>query len=556
MIRKICIFLVALLVMSSFSVCAGNGVTAKYDFSDNSVEIIGTIGTDVNVPVTVLVSKIADKAEFSDSNLPVAAFLTKTGEGGTVSVKESFVDALPGGVYYIYLVSANGEANYDFLVFDPSSYETLAVVQKVNSETNVSLLTTYLSENIEKVGIRYSDVSSYISSLSSFLVSYKASVGVSYDLTSLVKVIKYVALISEIKDGTNADTTLSKYIDSLDVTYDDYSSLDSDVKTEVANILKESNYLNNSTKITFEELVLVAKARASASLWSSLKQTLMYNTTSYGIDTGVGSTYDKIHESQKQNVFYNAINAVKKATTIADVTKAFNDSAVKIYKEASANSKPSSSGGGGGFIAPAPSTVPVTPIIPEPEVSTPVEETNAFSDTADHFAKDEIAYLSENGIINGYTDNSFKPDNSISRAEFAAIVFRAFEIAKANSDYAYADVSADDWYFEAVSALSELGIITGDGNGFNPDSRITRQDASVILGRLLKLKNVNAEKANEELSDMPTVSDYAKESVEMLNAKGIIKGYNGMFRPLDEITRGETAIVIYRTIKLFEEVAK
>ena len=557
MMRKIAFLLCIAFLLSSVCAYASDEVTAKYDFNDNSIEIMGKIGDSANIPVTAVVSQISDKTSFSDGNLPVAAFLTTTKDGGTISIKESFVDKLPGGVYYINLFSVNGEADYDFLVFDPTSTETADVINKVNTESSSTALSAYLSSNIEKIGIRYSDVSAYINTISSFLIDYRIENSLKYDLTKLVGTIKYVMLICDIKNSVSVDNAFSKYADSLSITYDEYSSLDSGVKSEIEAVIKDSKYLENTNYISFDELVLVAKARNASGLWSSLKDILLDNSSSYGIETGSRSDYQKIPSTKRQEVFYNSLELVKKATTVEEIADIYNESTKDVLNSSSgSNKKPSSSSGGGGFIAPAPSSVPVTPVHPESE-KVLIEEKNTFVDTKDHFAKTEIDYLVKNSIINGYADGSFKPDNSISRAEFATLVYKAFNVVKSDGDVTYNDVSMQDWYYEAISALSSNNIIKGDGSEFRPDDKITRQDAAVILGRILKFINIDAETAEENFNDAESVSEYAKESVVVLAGSGIIKGSDGMFRPLDEITRGETAIVIYRTIMLAaEEVEK
>ena len=163
-----------------------------------------------------------------------------------------------------------------------------------------------------------------------------------------------------------------------------------------------------------------------------------------------------------------------------------------------------------------------------------------FSDILNHFAKNDIEKLASAGVINGYEDSTFRPDNFITRAEFSAIVSRAFDV-KGVSESEFIDVDKNDWYYSFVGAMKSKGYIEGDGERFFPQNNITRQDAAVILARI-----IGADNGKCTYSDSSDISDYAKAKVGALSEKGYMQGYENLFRPLDYITRGEVVALINR----------
>ncbi|MBQ6937656.1 MAG: S-layer homology domain-containing protein [Clostridia bacterium] len=153
--------------------------------------------------------------------------------------------------------------------------------------------------------------------------------------------------------------------------------------------------------------------------------------------------------------------------------------------------------------------------------------------------------MTASGVINGYTDGSFKPDNSITRAEFVKILSGMLSLPNGSGDR-FSDVPTDAWFAPFVYAASDYGIINGvSEDSFGPNNGITREDAAVILYRVLSKKGVTF---NESLgfNDNAQISDYAKTAVGSLTAGEIIKGDNGLFRPKDSLSRAETVTMLSR----------
>ncbi len=115
--------------------------------------------------------------------------------------------------------------------------------------------------------------------------------------------------------------------------------------------------------------------------------------------------------------------------------------------------------------------------------------TTRLTDIKEHWAQSAILSLVDEGVINGYEDNTFRPNRSVTRAEFAKIVALAFDI-KPSQGATFSDVPAKHWATEYISALVDQGIIQGYPDGtFRPSNKITRAEALTMLARALDLLN-------------------------------------------------------------------
>lgn len=192
------------------------------------------------------------------------------------------------------------------------------------------------------------------------------------------------------------------------------------------------------------------------------------------------------------------------------------------------------------------------------KLSTPVQaelpsQQEIFNDLGSaEWAKEAINYLYNRGIINGYGKNTYMPERSITRAEFAHIIFKAFELPFAGRESYFTDVITSDWYFHSVMACQKSGIINGyNGTIFGAHDNITRQDMAVILYRVLQFKGIIVEKGGEyNISDKDKIADYAVDSVIALVKAGILKGHDdNSFAPVNSLSRAEAAQAIYTLLR-------
>ena len=178
------------------------------------------------------------------------------------------------------------------------------------------------------------------------------------------------------------------------------------------------------------------------------------------------------------------------------------------------------------------------PIIPPVAPSEPVYRPN-WLNTTDHF-----------GYIIGYEDGTIKPDASITRAEVATIFFRLLTDEARDKFWtetnSYSDVAETAWYNNAVSTLSRMGILGGYEDGtFRPNASITRAEFAKIAVSFFEYEDISAENI---FTDVAAGSWY--ENFVAVAAKlGLIEGYAGnVYRPNESITRAEACTIINRTL--------
>lgn len=256
--------------------------------------------------------------------------------------------------------------------------------------------------------------------------------------------------------------------------------------------------------------------------------------------------------SVDQNEIYGALYS-KSYTDVATIATDFNAKVTQLVNELAEEGNnppppPPSGGGGGSYWTPAVVEPPVVEppeeeeIILPPAETLPEEETAVFSDVDGHWAKEYIEYLYKNGIISGFEDGSVQPNKIITRAEFVSMLMRAKPVEK-TEDAAFNDVSADDWYYEAVLDAAGAGIVVGTDGNFMPNSAVTREQLAVMIYRAL---GETGEAAELTFADSDSVADYAKEAISYLAGAGIMSGYeDNTIRAKKETTRAEVARLLY-----------
>jgi hypothetical protein len=181
-----------------------------------------------------------------------------------------------------------------------------------------------------------------------------------------------------------------------------------------------------------------------------------------------------------------------------------------------------------------------------------------FADVANHWSKEAVNDMASRMIVNGVSETGFRPEQSITRAEFAAIMVRALGLSDKGESASFKDVTARDWFAGAVAKASEYGLISGYEDGtFRPDNTITRQEAFVIPERAMKRAGLTGNQAEVDqtlsrFADGHKVADWAKASVAATVELGLVQGSSGNLNPASEITRAEAAAIVQRMLKKAE----
>lgn len=172
------------------------------------------------------------------------------------------------------------------------------------------------------------------------------------------------------------------------------------------------------------------------------------------------------------------------------------------------------------------------------EESSPVEsqtaafsESGAFTDvTPGNWFYEAVEYCRGNGLMAGKGSGRFSPNDNMTRAELATVLYRHAESPAVTVSPDFTDVKEDTWYTRAVAWAQESNIVSGYGNGrFGTNDPVRREDIAVIFWRYAGRPKVGKD---AEFSDMSKVSGYALEAVDWARANGIVSGKgNNRFDP-------------------------
>ena len=215
---------------------------------------------------------------------------------------------------------------------------------------------------------------------------------------------------------------------------------------------------------------------------------------------------------------------------------------------------PSTGGGSGGG---TPSAKPEEKPADEPEASEEEAVAPIFSDVSeDAWYAEDVAYVYENGLMTGTGDGTFSPNTNMTRAMIATVLHRFADTPDANGA-GFTDVADGAWYSDAIAWAQENGVVKGYGDGsFGPNNNVTRQDLAVILARFIERYSLELplEREAPDFADADSTADYAQDAVTLLYRIGVINGKdNNRFDPTGLATRAEVAAMISRFVQLIAE---
>lgn len=178
-----------------------------------------------------------------------------------------------------------------------------------------------------------------------------------------------------------------------------------------------------------------------------------------------------------------------------------------------------------------------------------------FPDIAGHPNQAAIEALAARGIINGMTDTSFAPDETMTRAQFATIVVRGLGLPEQTTQV-FDDVKAGDWFAPYVGSAYAYGIVKGkSATRFDPNGTITRQEAAVMVARAAKLCGLDTEldaaavrDTLAQFTDYVTAGDWARQELAFCYRQGILDDSALTIQPLVPILRCEIAQMLYNLL--------
>lgn len=280
----------------------------------------------------------------------------------------------------------------------------------------------------------------------------------------------------------------------------------------------------------------------------------------------VSFTVNKRAKSGQTFLYWDKENTFVKDNYGYDFTDelAFIDGTINI---SAAPSSPSGGGSGGGSVAAAtdetianepedltdneedvlePTGQDTAPDLVDRKVS-PVENSQIIkpSDIAGHWAETGIEQLVDQGHIAGYPDGTFRPDASITRAEFTTLIVKAFGL-EAKTEKVFSDTK-EHWARDFIAAAAANRIVSGyDNQEFGPDEMITREQMAVMIVQAIQAKPAAGEITYQDGESIPP---WATGWIAAAVNNNLMSGYpDNTFRPQANASRAEAATVINKAL--------
>lgn len=170
-----------------------------------------------------------------------------------------------------------------------------------------------------------------------------------------------------------------------------------------------------------------------------------------------------------------------------------------------------------------------------------------------HWFYEAVKFVYEAGLMNGEGENTFNPQGNLNRAMLVTILYRLENTPEVTEANQFSDVSAGQWYTEAVIWASVNGIVNGYEDGtFAPTNNVTREEMAAMLMRYAEYKgiDVTATKDISGYNDAAKVSAWAQQNMAWSNSAGLIQGdENNNLNPQGKATRAEAATILMRLVK-------
>ncbi len=539
--KKIIFLIMLFFATVVFNVYAeADTLNLNFDSKNQSLQIMAETDNEFGQAVTVVIvpeGTVPSEVEINDS---VCVDVFNTGENGVIEGSMILPDNLNSGKYAVQLFPFAGEAECFMYINKTVAASMLSVINA--AKTNAEIESVFLADYV-KIGIDENIFQCVDSSTLARLFNLYRNSGDYTNFDDFYEDYSLAEVTALIKAGEPLDELLIKYQKYLNIDYkNDYETLSAEAKKCLGNILKtadEHMKLNEHYSV-LRMLAIVQTAKD----WTKLKEVLVQNENVWSPDK---TYFNKL--VLKDKVYQGLFDKQKELTTKDILADSFYKISMNLYKQeqGQGNNSGSGSGGGGGSTGVG---VGGDKTIVAPIKQTPAATSNGFDDMTSHWAKSAVEKLVDKGIINGYPDNTFCPDAEITRAEFITILIKGFPQNEANKT-SFVDVSDGAWYEAYLAQAEKAGIVLGDTQkrAF-PNQPVTRQDAAVMLRRVLDIYGVSFGESEEEFLDNDSISEYAKDAVYSLVASDIIKGMgDGTFAPGGKTTRAQAAVLINRAME-------
>lgn len=188
------------------------------------------------------------------------------------------------------------------------------------------------------------------------------------------------------------------------------------------------------------------------------------------------------------------------------------------------------------------------------------DNNSRFTDVdSNHWAYNAIIELNNRGIISGYSDKSFKPNESVTRSQFASMLTKALNLSTTGTNQTFEDIPVTNWDYKAVEAAKIYLTGYKSENGkmyFHGNKSSVREDMAVALVKALGLSVVsNDSLLKRTFTDYDSISKNLRSYVYTAYVNNIMVGSNGKFNAQGSLTRAEAASLLLKVVERYEKVA-
>ena len=278
---------------------------------------------------------------------------------------------------------------------------------------------------------------------------------------------------------------------------------------------------------------------------------------------------DEVSAAVNKAVYTKAQSDINTAKTLLDgfYNLPIRDELVTQLKSitpTSPNGSGSGGGGGGGasssnrYTPPSKSNSGIISNILTGDASAKDEESNKdkldtfllkFKDMKSHWAREDVEYMAQLGITSGDESGMYRPDDYITRAEFAALVTRAVGLSETPYENSFFDVVSDDWYSGYVQTCRSNDYMNGYDGLFNPYKNITREEIAKVVVSAYNSKSGKQLERGKSLyfNDIDRISYWAYDYIAQAAELGFVNGVTDeLFAPKNSATRAEAAVMLRR----------
>ncbi len=567
----VCTLIICMLLMS-LSVCSFASEAFSVDYSvnfDTSVLTV-TINTPAQYEQNILVTVYPKDAEVTLPAQYVRLGTTRANADGEASITFNLSNVSKG----YYTVSATGggsmagtsHATVSFY-FETTTETNTVTVPAISAATGTDLV-NFMERLEDDYGLDMGE--GYSSDSTAFIKYFEAIREDDYDnnFTSMADVQATIdganLIITTLGDATSEELMAlyeakCEALSLFDIDDADYAAN----KEEVYPLLKEvvkafvpTGGVASGVRHLTDIRTCFMQAQGLVTINASAPETVGAAVEKYGASYGIDvDKYLEYCADEENATLINLNLTVGTFRTGTQVLAAYNSAVKEIEGDSGEGGSGGSGGGGGGSFG---GGRPATDLKGEGETETdrvPEEPTLpevSFKDITDsHWASEYIIKLAQYGVIGGFEDGTYRPEDLVTKEQFVKMVVEAFGIKSDKTTTSFADVSASHWANEYIAIAVGKGIINGKSETeFGIGENLSRQDAATIIIRVADMAGYKLPAtASVSFADNGEISDYAKDGVTRLSAAGVLSGMgDGTFKPLGNLTRAQAAKILYMMI--------